>query len=533
MTSDLSGQRRAWGLTRRDAGIGIIAAAAGASAPAAAADAPGLADARDVVQRVRAILPDLEAYVRQGMTDWHIPGAAVGVVVGDDVVFTAGYGVRDSMGTAPVDANTVFQTGSATKAFTAATEAIMVDRGRMAWSDRVIDHDPEFRFHDPWVTREFQIADLLAQRSGLAPYVLDAMWGLGFVAEDVVAALRYAVPVSSFRTTFAYQNILQQVAGRIVARMTGAARWQDALPGLILDPLGMHDTSSSVAAIEAAANHASGHVWFEGQLHRRPFHPMIDNVGAAGAINSTVTDMLKWLRLQTGRGSFEGRRIVGEENLTETWRPKVEMRGLPGFPSTWMAYASGWIFHLTQNGRFVWHNGGTGLFRAHAGFLPDSRVGFVMLTNEGTNALIDATGLWFYDRVLGNPEQDHNARLLADMRKQAEVQAASRRRPDPPMPSGKLAGYAGSYHSPAVKDATVTVAGEALTLAFAATGRSFRLQPWNGDSFVLLPEDADTVEQSIGDLQFMEFRRTPQGDVTELSFRDSPELTLRRQPGGS
>jgi CubicO group peptidase (beta-lactamase class C family) len=532
MTGDLSRQHLGRGLTRRDVGIGIIAAAAGASAPAAAADAPGPTDTRDVVQRVRAILSDLESHIRQGMADWHIPGAAVGIVAVDEVVFAAGYGVRDSTGTAPVDANTVFQIGSATKAFAAATEAIMVDRGHMAWSDRVIDHDPEFRFHDPWVTREFQIADLLGQRSGLAPYVLDAMWGLGFGAEDLVAALRYAVPVSSFRSAFAYQNIVHQIAGRIVARMAGAARWQDALPGLIPIRLAC-ETSSSVAAIEAAANHASGHVWFEGQLHHRPFDPMIDQAGPAGAINSTVTDMLKWLRLQTGRGSFEGRRIVSEDNLTETWRPKVEMRGPPGFPSTWMAYASGWIFHLTQNGRFIWHNGGTGLFKAHAGFLPDSRVGFVMLTNEGTNALADATGLWFYDRVLGNPEQDHNAPLLAEARKQTEAQAASRRRPDPPMPSGKLAGYAGSYNSPVVKDATVTVAGEGLTLAFAATGKSFRMQPWNGDSLVLLTEHANTVEESIGDLQFIEFRRNPQGDVTELRFRDSPELTLRRQPGGS
>ena len=100
---------------------------------------------RSTKARVQAIIPALEDYVSKGMALWQVPGAAVGVVVGDDVVYARGFGLRDLSASAPVDANTVFGIGSATKAFAAATEAIMVDRGKMRWTDKVLDHDPAFR----------------------------------------------------------------------------------------------------------------------------------------------------------------------------------------------------------------------------------------------------------------------------------------------------------------------------------------------------------------------------------------------------
>ncbi|MGH7249081.1 MAG: serine hydrolase domain-containing protein, partial [Pseudomonadota bacterium] len=340
----------------------------------------------DFVTSVRAILPDLEHYVRKGMADWHVPGVAMGVVVEGEVLLAAGYGVRDSTGAEPATARTMFQIGSTTKAFCAASEAIMVDQGRMQWSDRVIDHDPDFRMSDPWVTREFRIFDLLAQRSGLRPYVLDQMWAFGFGPEARVAALRHAEPVTSFRTTFAYQNTLHLVAGRIVAHEAGARDWPEALHRLILEPLGMSETNTSIAALKGAANHATGHVWFDGRMWQPPLIPEFENAGPAGAMNSTVKDLILWLRLLIGRGSIDGRRVISEANLTETWRPLVDIHEAPGkkveFPAAWSAYASGWIFRLTAGGSCIWHNGGTGQFRSHIGFVPSRRAGFVILTNE-------------------------------------------------------------------------------------------------------------------------------------------------------
>ena len=106
------------------------------------------------------------------------PEFAVGIVANDKLIYAKGFGSR-SKGGAPVDTQTIFQIGSATKAFLSATMAIAVDKGKLHWDDRVIDLDPEFQMHDPWVSREFRFFDLLAQRSGMPPYANDAFGILG------------------------------------------------------------------------------------------------------------------------------------------------------------------------------------------------------------------------------------------------------------------------------------------------------------------------------------------------------------------
>jgi CubicO group peptidase (beta-lactamase class C family) len=127
--------------------------------------------AAPMAARITALIPDLEAYIRSGMKAYDVPGVAVGIVTGDRLVYAKGFGVRSKSGGAPVDPRTVFQIGSLTKGFLAGTMAIMVDRGKLNWDDRVVDLHPGFQLKDAWVTREFRAFDLVAQRSGLPPSV--------------------------------------------------------------------------------------------------------------------------------------------------------------------------------------------------------------------------------------------------------------------------------------------------------------------------------------------------------------------------
>ena len=168
--------------------------------------------------RVQALIPDMEAYIASGMKGFDVPGLALGIVAGDKLIYAKGFGVRSKSGGLPVDTRTIFQIGSNAKAFLAATEAIMVDRGKLRWDDRVVDLYPEFQMKDPWVTREFRVFDLLAQRSGLPPLVNDMLAMPDFDEAALIRSLRDVEPVSSFRTTFAYTNITHLLASRIVAK---------------------------------------------------------------------------------------------------------------------------------------------------------------------------------------------------------------------------------------------------------------------------------------------------------------------------
>src|SRR6266480_1164717 len=95
--------------------------------------------------RVQELIPDIEAYVVNGMKGFDIPGVAIGIVANDRLVYAKGFGVRSKSNRLPVDTRTIFQIGSNAKAFLALTEAIMVDRGKLRWDDRVVDLYPEFQ----------------------------------------------------------------------------------------------------------------------------------------------------------------------------------------------------------------------------------------------------------------------------------------------------------------------------------------------------------------------------------------------------
>jgi CubicO group peptidase (beta-lactamase class C family) len=146
----------------------VVAAAVLSAVPAAAQAQPTSVNPA-MEARIQALVPDLEAYTTSAIQAFGVPGLAIGIVAGDRLVYAKGFGVRSKAGGAPVDARTIFQVGSTTKAFLAATMGITVDRGKFKWDDRVVDLDPEFQLRDPWVTREFRVFDLLAQRSGLPP----------------------------------------------------------------------------------------------------------------------------------------------------------------------------------------------------------------------------------------------------------------------------------------------------------------------------------------------------------------------------
>jgi CubicO group peptidase (beta-lactamase class C family) len=171
----------------------------------------------------------VETYIAGGMKAFDAPGLAIGIDADDRLIYGKGFGVRSKAGGLPVDTHTVFQIGSTTKGFLSATIAIMVDRGKLRWDDRVVDLDPEFQLKDPWVTREFRVFDLLAQRSGLPPYANDALGMVGIKESELIRSLRHVEPVSSFRSTFAYTNITHLLAGRVVAKAAGAPDWNAVL----------------------------------------------------------------------------------------------------------------------------------------------------------------------------------------------------------------------------------------------------------------------------------------------------------------
>src|ERR1700749_4261832 len=183
---------------------------------------------------------DLDAYVARAMQTYEVPGIAVAIVKDGKVVLQKGYGVRKLGDSAPVDANTLFGIGSNTKAFTAAALATLVDQGKISWDDPVYERLKGFEMYDPYVSKEMRIRDLLCHRSGLGLGEGDLMFWphTNFTRDEVVYNLRFPKPATSFRSHYAYNNLMFLTAGQVVAAVSGQS-WDDYVRDKILQPLGM------------------------------------------------------------------------------------------------------------------------------------------------------------------------------------------------------------------------------------------------------------------------------------------------------
>src|SRR6185436_11658014 len=237
---------------------------------------------------------DFDAVVQRAMTAFEVPGISLAVVKDGKVIAAKGYGVRKLGQSGTVDARTLFGIASNTKAFTATALGILVDEGKIRWDAPVIDYVPWFQMSDPYVTREMTVRDLLVHRSGLGLGAGDLLWWppSTYNRKEIARRLRYIPLATSFRSAYAYDNVLYLVAGEVIEAVSGQS-WEDFVQSRILAKVGM--TTSNVRHSDAtkAGNVATPHARVEGTV--RPIAAFdSDNTNPAGGINSNADDMAKW-----------------------------------------------------------------------------------------------------------------------------------------------------------------------------------------------------------------------------------------------
>jgi CubicO group peptidase (beta-lactamase class C family) len=448
---------------------------------------------------------DLDARVAAAMQASGVPGAAVAIVENGEVTLARGYGRRRLGSMDPVDADTLFQIGSTTKAFTAAALAILAEEGKLRWDDRVIDHLPGFRMYDPWVTREITLRDLLVHRSGLGRGQGDLMFvpSTGISRAELVRRIRFLKPATSFRSGFAYDNVLYAVAGQVIEEVSGET-WEDFVEAQILAPLGMMTAVTNDVDRLASANRAYPH-GRAGELRGIGPQQAFDekkaalgaNVGPAGAIAAGANDLARWLAVQLAGGQIPGseRRLFSAANGAEMWQPVVPVPVTPLPPALadatpqFRGYALGWIAQDYRGHRVIQHAGGTLGFRAVVVLVPGRNVGFAIANNSEDNEFVPGLLYTLLDHYLGLPQHDwpkafkelfdaRNAAGLAAQQAAAAARPASR-------PSLPLAGYAGAYADPWYGPIAITEKDGALSIDFRQTpGMAGPLEHWAYDTFV-------------------------------------------------
>ncbi|WP_164084659.1 serine hydrolase [Alteromonas flava] len=344
----------------------------------------------------------MDTVVAAALDTFNTPGLSVAVVSSNTVLLQKGYGKRDISEDLPVTPQTYFRLASTSKAFTAASIAILVDQEKLNWDDRVIDHLPEFRMFDPYVTREMTVRDLLSHRSGLGGGAGDSMlWPepAGFSRSEIVHNLRYLTPQSSFRSRYAYSNVMYITAGEIVANIA-QQDWSDFVDEQLFAPLQMACFAGDVP--KSALRNVALPYGFDEQtglylIPRNAIHHKGLASAAAGGLVCSAEEMSKWLMalLSDARAialdqeqSYRPELPFSPQQLQEIWSPNT-LLGMSEFEQEWdgtvlKAYAMGWRISHLNNTRIISHTGTLSGYQAYVALIPDVDIGVVIL-NNGSN----------------------------------------------------------------------------------------------------------------------------------------------------
>ena len=467
----------------------------------------------------------LDSYVARAMKTFDVPGLSVAIVKDGKAVVAKGYGVKKMGEAAAVDENTLFGIGSNTKAFTTAALATLVDEGKISWDDPVYERLRGFQMYDPYVAHEMTIRDLLTHRSGMGLGEGDLLFWphTTFTREEIIYRLRFMKPASSFRSRFAYDNLLYIAAGQIIPAVAGKS-WEDYVRERILLPLGMNITNLSNAAFKPGDNYAWPHSKLDGKLQVIDFINL-DNAGPAGSINSSAAEMAKWVTLQLNRGKFPNTdaRLFSERQSREMWSaqtilPAGERPGpLAALSAKFAAYGLGWGLRDYHGRKLVGHTGGVAGFVSRVMLVPEENLGVVILTNAEEGGAFDSILYHVLDHYFALPATDWIT-AFKDSRDTEEKMAMQvmidfDKRPDVVKPSLPLNEYAGVYTDAWYGPATIRMEKDQLVFTLDHTPKAVAdLQIWQYDTF-----KAHFRDRSIEDA-FVTFALNPVGRVDHFTM---------------
>ena len=482
-------------------------------ATAAAADTP-------------APLPDLDAYVQKVMVEWQVPGLAIAVVQDGKVVLARGYGVRELGKPGKVDADTVFDIASNTKAFTAGALGTLVSSGKLSWDARTVDYVKGFRLSDAYVTQSLTLRDLLTHDSGYCDP--GDMW-YSSDDSDALSRLRYQKPDYGFRSQFCYNNMLYLTASRFIPAVTGES-WNDYVAQTFFKPLGMSRSVTTAAALGKSSDVAAPHALIEGKvavIHDYWPHNM-DIDAPVGGIDSSVNDMSHWLLMLLAGGRYDGQAVLPAPILEAMETPQVIIKGdneSGEILRTWMpggnfyAYGLGFFLQDYAGHKLVWHAGDIDGMASALAMVPDAHLGVVVLSNLDHSDARFAILQHILQESLGLPLKDADDALYAEAQKNikdgeaAEKKLEATKKPGAaPLP---LSDYTGLYRSDFDGSASVTEESGHLVLRLGNPDFTGDLEPWHDDTFRV------TWRYAFYGKDYVTFDLDPYGKPEKIRFAGS------------
>ena len=330
---------------------------------------------------------EYEAKAASFVKENRLPGAAVGIVHEDKLVWSKGIGFADVSKKRRADPKTLYRIASITKTFTATAVMQLRDEGKLSLDDPLVTYLPELAS----ATSTFgpieglTIRRLLSHESGLQSEPPDADFSLVLYESEAAKNLARAADISLTvppNTQWKYSNLGYQLLGELVSRVSGMT-YARYIRSKILTPLKMTSTALDPLPQRLRARRAIGYEprFLSDELDPAPPDPGVFQ--AEGGLWSCVEDLARWLSCQ-----FSPEPVLSEETAAEMHKPRYLVD-----PEWMRAWAIGWYARRRDDEVWIMHSGGHYGFITNACFDPKEKVGAIALINGFGNATLLAMDL--------------------------------------------------------------------------------------------------------------------------------------------
>lgn len=378
---------------------------------------------------------ELDTLIEAAVAQSGVPGLSVAVIRPDQPDYIKGFGRRSVESSARVDERTIFKVNSITKSMTSTAAATLVDEGVLRWDDRIIDHYPEFRLSDPWITRETRFEDVFSHRVGVE--ATDWMEDIPHLTlQEAVHNMRYLPQQKSFRTEMLYDNFMYSVGGLAAGRLTNG--WDRLIEERLFELLGMKDATvrfqDYIEPAEVAACHecevdhaprglnalrkpvniAAPHIYIDSEA--RLTHWRWSSSRPAGGVWASARDIARYLKLYLGAGEIGGVRVLSRESMAQLTTPRIHMD--PESPveraqaedeftlrksQSPTGYALGWTVGDYMGHATIQHTGSSIGYNSFVIILPEAGLAAAITANmrDGAPAVVKPVAMSIVDMLLG------------------------------------------------------------------------------------------------------------------------------------
>ena len=432
-----------------------------------------------------------DTYIQSSLKLWKTPGMSVVVVKDGKVAFKKGYGVARVGSPDPFSTSTLSICASTTKAMTAVCMGILVDEGKVNWTDKISDIYPQLKLADNYANSELTVRDLFTHNTGLGN--ADWLWEEGYPVDSIIKKMRLIPPAYSFRSSFVYQNLMYIVAGEVIRKLAGIS-WEEFIKQRIFTPLGMNHSYPNYSASAGETSHITPHFLYGDSIVKPIRHLEKQGIDAAGGVWSCADDINKWLLCLLDSTKTGNTRLLKPETYAALFTPQSMVTPEEFYPTAkltkphWTTYGLGWFQQDYRGNMLNFHTGSLDGAVAICGLLKDQHFGIYIFANldhtELRHALMyKAVDLWVYhdNSIDWSTEMYAMYKEMRDKGKTKEKELEAKRVPDT-HPSLELKAYTGTYNNELFGTASIKMAGDSLILTFP-NDLNVGLSHWHYNTF--------------------------------------------------